>query len=147
MDNESISITLYNIEKQWIEDVKKIFIDYIPTIQAVIPKMKEYGFENKLEYGGCDRYAWTSGECLVLQTQNFLFIICDDMEFSVKYSVLDEYTREHCRRMYSIKASGYFIQIYKDLPGDNKIVEIGYNNYKFFEYFIGEIESLIQVIG
>jgi hypothetical protein len=139
------SIILYNAEKAWIQEVHKILLNFIPEIQTVIQKMGEYDFKNKLEYGGADRYAWMSKGNLIIQTQNFRFTVTDDeREFRIKYEVLDEYTREHCGRMYAVSYEANFIQLFKKLTEDNVINYVNYNNYRFFEYFMGEMQSLID---
>lgn len=138
---------LYNQEKEWIKTVRDILIKFIPEIQNIMNNMSGYTYLNKFEYGGCDRYAWLCNDKLKIQTQNFQFIITDnDTEFNIEYEILDEYTREHCQRMYAISSKAHFIQIFKMI--ENRIFnDINYRNYKWFEYFIGEITTLMFALN
>lgn len=108
-----------------------------------IKRTAPYTRKEPLDLQAGDRYAWVEDCSLIIVTQNFRFVVFDwEREFSISYNGLDEYTKKHCSRMYAVEPRGKFVTIYKELEGDNKSIELKYNNYPFFIDFIREAEYL-----
>lgn len=139
----TLDYKFYILKKEWLKQVESLLIEQIPFIKDVFQRTEKQGTQEYCD-GNCKAEIIDSS--LIIVTQNFRFIVTDDhYEFSIKYRILDEYTKQNSRKMLGIDPKGDLLHISKIVESD-PLCYVDSENYFIFESFIREIECLDVVL-
>jgi hypothetical protein len=106
----SLDETLYAVEKEWLAKVESLLLENIDFLRDLIKRTESYTIKEPLDLQAGDCEAWVQDDTLIFISQNFRFWVTDsERDFEIGYRVLDEYTREHCSKMYAVEPKGKIV--------------------------------------